>query len=439
MTAYQKFSQDYQDKQVLILGLGLQGRGVGDAKIFAEIGAKVTVTDLKTAAELSQPLAELAEFEIKFTLGEHKQSDVDTADVVIRNASVPWRAEILEYARSRQVPITTDEALFFKYAQPKQTVGVTGTRGKSTTTKLIHQIMLDHDLPVVLAGNISPRPSLDLLKDFDDKSWYLFELSSWQLQGLDQEQISPHIAVITNIYPDHLLDRSYAEYIEDKSAIFHHQSETDFLILNADNQITAKLKSTASSQVKMFSWEDVAKVKSLLPGKHNLENIAAARQVAAILGIDQIDTSVAKFSSLPYRLEKVAEINQVDIYNDTTSTTPTATIKAVETFPDSVVIVGGTTKKLPTEDLITCLNQQAKKIILLSGTGTDEVKTDLKSDLVTGEFTDLGQAVEAALKQADPGDKILFSPGFTSFGSFKNEFDRGEQFNQIIQNYSIET
>lgn len=434
MTPWQKFEKDYHQKKVLILGLGIQGRGVGDAKIFAEIGSQVTVADLKTKDQLSPSLEQLAEYPIAYQLGPHRPETVDQADVIVRNASVPWKCDILEHARSVGKPIVTDESLFFTYAQPSKTIGITGTRGKSTTTHLIFHLMKSSSLKVVLAGNAVATPSLALLQSYDQEAWYVFELSSWQLQGLGLHHHSPHISVFTNLYPDHLLDRTFDEYGQDKAQIFLHQKPDDYLVANRDNQVVRQIVSRqARSQVRWFASEEVSQVETSLIGEHNRENIAAAYKVAQILNLHIDQFSVSAFGGLPMRLEKVGNINGVEIINDTTSTTPTATTKALAAYPDSVLILGGTTKKLPLDDLVEAIKDRARQVVLLDGSGTSEIEALIPQDMIKGRYSSLPEAVDRALSLCGRGDRVLFSPGFTSFGMFANEFDRGEKFNQLIK------
>lgn len=441
MTPFEQFAADFRNKRVLIFGLGVQGRGVGDAKLFAEVGAQVTVTDIKNHEELQPSLKKLQEYEITYLLGGHTEVNLYDFDVVIRNASVSWVHPLLIQARDMEIPIETDETLFVDYAKPQKCVGITGTRGKSTTTHLIYHLLSNHFSKVIEAGNISPTPSLELLRNFDPEAWYVFEFSSWQLQPMHYNEWSPKYAVLTNIYPDHLLDRTYEEYQHDKAAIFLYQQPEDYVFFNRDNPESKKLAQNAPGQVCWFSSEDTQELpipKSLV-GTHNRENIAAAVSLARILGVDTIEAHLATFRSLPFRLEEITNIDGSPIINDTTSTTPIAATKALAAYPNSVVILGGTTKKLPVEELIKTANDLADKIILLSGSGTDEIKSKLLADKVVGEFSSLKSAFEQALKVKKPNQAILFTPGFTSFGLFTNEFDRGEQFNQIVHEYENKT
>jgi UDP-N-acetylmuramoylalanine--D-glutamate ligase len=434
MKPFDQFAADYHDKQVLIFGLGLQGRGVGDTEIFAQIGARVTVTDQKPADKLADSISKLQSYPITYHLGGHRPEDILSADVIVRNASIPWNHPMLELAREKNIPIHMDETLFFHYAKPQKTLGVTGTRGKSTTTALIYELLKANQIPVILAGNIVPEPSLSLLVNYDPDKYYLFELSSWQLQGFALQRISPHLAVVTNIYPDHLLDRTLEEYIQDKEAIFQNQQPGDYLIINRDNPHTQILASRAKANITWFDKHSLpAAYHPILKGDHNLENLAAAYQVGKILNLDQLEQPLTGFSGLPFRQEVIGNSNGITVINDSTSTTPTACLKAINTYPGSILIIGGTTKKLPLIELVPDLHSKTKAIIMLPGSGTQELLPLLGNTPEVQPAADLSDAINQAFNLAGNGDTILFSPAFTSFGQFDNEFDRGRQFNQLIK------
>lgn len=436
MSPFQQFSKEFKDKKVLIFGLGTQGRGVGDAKIFSQIGAKVTVTDQKTSSQLKPSLQALSSLPVHYTLGHHQKKDILQADCIIRNASVPLNHPLLELARQHHIPIHMDASLFFSFAKPTKVIGITGTRGKSTTTHLLFHLIKAHFQNAYLGGNATSQASLELLASFDPDVWYVFELSSWQLQAFHQAKISPHLAVLTNLYPDHLLDRTFPEYVFDKTAIYAYQSGADTLFANQDDPLVQAQTESAPANKVWFSARQLPKhVRLQLPGDHNRANAAAVMQVGRYLNIPQalIESILSSFTPLPFRLEPISSINEVHFINDSTSTTPIATITAVNAYPQSIVIVGGTSKKLPTQDLVTALNHQAKAIFLLSGSGTDAIKANLDPSLVIAESGDLRQLTRQAFRLAQAGDTILFSPGFTSFELFDNEFDRGRKFTSFVK------
>lgn len=428
---WQRFQADFYGKRVLILGLGLQGRGLSYTLLLAEAGAKLVISDLKSESELAPSLSRLKGIPFLLLAGSHDKIDLSEIDVIFRNPSVSITHPILLEARAQGIPIKMDTSLYFSYAKPHMAIGITGTRGKSTTTALIHHGLLAAGAKAIKCGNIAPESMLEYLKNPPDEDVFLVtELSSWQLQGFHDEQVSPRFAVLTNIYEDHLLDRSFEEYQYDKSAIFSYQHSDEWLVTNAKNQITLTMAKDAPSQIKWFSSN--TNIPSQLSGGHNQENLSAASAVLDVLGYSQPGLFTS-FSGLPFRQELIRTVDGVRYINDTTSTTPIATIKALETFPGEVFIVGGSTKKLPVEDLIQSLNEKADKIILLSGSGTQEIASTLDQSKVVAECDSLKSAVMTAKKIASSGQAVVFSPGFTSFGLFTNEFDRGRQFNQIVE------
>ncbi len=261
--------------------------------------------------------------------------------------------------------------------------------------------------------------------------------SSWQLQGFKDEKVSPHLAVVTNIYPDHLnRDENMDQYVDDKVNITRFQTSKDFLFLNKQARHNKKFAQATKGQVKYFQSSDLPKdLKLQVLGKHNLENAAAAFAVSQHLSIDSssaLDT-IKSFKGVHSRLQVIREHKGHTIINDTTSTTPTATIKAIEAVKKPILLLlGGQTKNLPLKDLIANINNNVDQIILLKGSGTDEIKPHLNKKLIVKEFSDQHQAIKAALSCAKPHATILFSPAFTSFDMFNNEFERGKAFSQSI-------
>lgn len=436
---------NFKNKKILILGLGLLGRGVKDACFFAEKGAAVTVTDLKTKIELKSSLDILAKYPgIKFTLGEHKKEDILAADLIIRNAGIPAASPFLKLAKKHHIPVDMDESLFAEYC-PCPIIGITGTRGKSTTTTLIGEILKNvwqnEKRKVYVSGNLQGEATLPLIDKVTKDDLVVLELSSWQLQGFSPKKLSPHIAVFTNIHPDHLnYYKSMRAYINDKKIIFQYQTKKDFCVINNENNYTNKIKEEITSKVIPFFKGQVPTSWPLqLPGAHNLENIAAALGVCKILGISKAQARhpIEQFAGLAHRLELVKELNGVKFINDTTSTTPIAGKLALEaqTAP-TILIAGGATKKLNLNPFVKTIIKKVKAAILLEGSATDELEQKIirhgGEKLIIGRFNNFEQAINHAYAISLPGDTILLSPGCASFGLFKNEFDRGDQFKKIV-------
>ena len=431
----------YKNKKILVVGLGLQGGGVGIAKFFAELGAKVTVTDKKSKEQLLQSINRLKPFPITFHFGENKLEDFLNADVIFKGPSVPWTTGPVVQAQSKGIPVEMEMA-FVVENYPGKVIGITGTRGKSTTTHLIYNLLKESGYRVSLGGGLPGISTIDCLKEADRNSWLVAELSSWALSGFHRKKISPHIAVFTNFYPDHLnYYKNLEDYFYDKQAIFQYQKKEDYLLVN----LNLKKISSASPAIN-FSKKDFPTELTYLKGDHNLENAAAALKVAEILKIDKNKAVeiIRNFGGLPYRLQIIGKKDNVTFINDTTSTTPIATIKALDAFKDQRVILflGGNSKNLPSVQLINRLDS-VEKIILLAGSFTDEILPVLKvkySEKLVGPFDNLGKAVEEGYKIAKElvppkaGDIILlFSPGATSFAMFNNEFHRGDELNRIIK------
>lgn len=443
MNPFSKFKNDFQGKRVLIFGLGLLGRGADVARVFAQIGSKVTVTDRKSDKQLKPSLDKLKGLPIKYTLGKHKQNDIDTSQVIVRNPDVEWHTDLLDSARHKKIPIVMDTSLFARYFQGTL-VGITGTRGKTTTTNMIYEIIKKSKKDVMMGGNATDIANLRFLTNSTKETIVVSELSSWELQGFAQEKISPQIAVVTNIYEDHLDHyKDFNEYVKDKQAIFTNQTQDDYLILNKKNSWTKKMGKKAKSKVIWFSEKNLPfGWKLRLLGKHNIENAAAAYEVGKLLNLKkrQMKTAFAKFSAVKHRLEVIKEINSVLFINDTTSTTPVATIKAIQAMTRPIVLlVGGNDKNLSLKDLAKEIVKNVKAVVFLKGSGTRRIKKEINKIGTVEVLVDnlpFIDAIKKAFKKADKGDVILLSPGFTSFGEFNNIFERGDVFKKIINNIS---
>ncbi len=431
---------NFKDKKVLIMGLGIIGKGLKDALFFYNNGAQVTVTDLKDESELIDSVSELKKYpNIKLHLGKHIESDFKENDIIVRNPAVPKDSNFLKIAQENNKEIVMEDSLFTSLANAK-VIGITGTRGKTTSSTLVYEILKYAGLDVYLSGNVRGTASLPLLDKVKEDSYVVLELSSWQLQGFEAEKISPQYALITNIYEDHLNRyKGMSEYVGDKKNIYKFQKESDFLFLNKniEEKYLNEFKNEAKAKIIYFSKNDFENYETNLIGGHNLENIAAARAIALELGIDEITIrkAVQNFQAIEFRLEKIKEINGISFVNDSASTAPIAGIKALNSFNQKVLLIaGGASKELALEDFAKTIKEKCQRVALLEGSDTDRLKELLDEKLVVGVFKDLESAVKILYQQAKNRDIILLSPGAASFGIFKNEFDRGEQFNEIVNN-----
>jgi UDP-N-acetylmuramoylalanine--D-glutamate ligase len=431
MPANAGYTTFFKGKRVTLMGLGLLGRGIGDARFLASQGAELIVTDLKSESELAQSLAELKEFpNSTYHLGGHRLEDFKDRDMIIKAAGVPLDSPYIAEAHANGVPVYMSTALFAKFAQEigATIVGVTGTRGKSTTAQLIAHILKETSEKVLLGGNIRGISTLELLPQITQGTIVVLELDSWQLQGFGDLKISPHIAVFTNLLEDHLnYYKSDPEaYFWDKANIFTHQKNGDRLIVGA--QVLGKIQKANPPISPVVPPPLPESWKLQLVGEHNKENAALAALALRMLGLsdEEIKSGLESFAPVEGRLQFVREVNGVKIYNDNNSTTPDATVAALDSFPKEkvIVIAGGADKGLDTAALVQEM-QKCKKVLLLAGTGTDKIKSAFPAALI---YQGMSDAVKDAYAAASEGDVMLFSPGFASFGLFTNEYDRNDQF-----------
>ena len=448
-------------KRVLIMGLGLLGGGVAAARYAAESGAaEVVVTDLRTEEILRPSMTRLEGLPLRYVLGQHDVADFQRADIVVRNPGVPRTSPFLAAAVEAGARVEMEIAWFFRACRGK-IAGITGTRGKTTTTALLHHILARAGLDTVIGGNLGGVETLSLLPRITPETWVVLELGNFMLEGLHAPRLSPHLAVFTNLLPDHL--NAYAsmeEYGEAKSSIFRYQRPGDIAIFNADNVVTRTFSAEAPTRNTWLfspsaqrSWrrDDPGTLRAFsfggdirLRGAHNLANVQAATLAARCLKVprDVIHEAVASFAGVPHRLESVRTLDGVTFINDSASTAPVACSAALRSFEAPVVLIaGGNSKQLEYDDLAREAVARTRHIVLLKGNATSGFAEALrrhatgqgKADPVTGPFDDLAAAVSHARRVAHPGDVVLFSPGFTSFGMFLNEFDRGDQFRALVQ------
>lgn len=444
----------FKGKRVTVMGLGLLGRGLGDAAYIAEAGAAhVIVTDLKSEAELATSVTELAQWpNVIFHLGGHREDDFRNCDLIVVAAGVPMDSPYLTIAREAGVRLVQSAALFAEISRVP-IIGVTGTRGKSTVTHMIHHVLsVATGEEVLLGGNVRGVSNLQLLKQVKEDSLCVMELDSWQLQGFGWAGISPQVAVFTNFMDDHLNyysrgGKSYEEamdlYFKDKAQIFLNQEESGvFVTTPAVFERAKKLAGTLGQEVVLADASVLPEDMLLsMPGEHNRLNAALAYEALKAVGLseDEIFEGLATFSGVPGRLELAADIDGVRIYNDNNATTPTATatgIKAVAQGKNVILIMGGADKALDTKPLEEAITAHVKAAVLIPGTGTDMFHKKVEAASIPvnwNNVSSLEEAVIAARGLATAGDVILFSPAFASFGMFKNEYERNDLFMKLVK------
>lgn len=438
------YASYFEGKKVTMMGLGLLGRGLGDTLFLAPLVKRLLITDKKTEEELVTSIQTLkntlsdSDFKkITYVLGEHREEDFINTDMVMKLASVPLDSVYIKTAKENNIPVYMSAALVTKILYEKmpnvKVIGVTGTRGKSTTTHMIAHIVRESGMRVHLGGNVRGVANLPLLNDIEEGDIFLCELDSWQLQGYKDIGISPQIAVFTSFLDDHLNyykgDRE--AYFNDKAAIFINQKKEDILITSPQ----------AHGEILKRGYGDDATVPEInvsaanLIGHHNDVSASLASTVAHHLHIEKrvIDEALASFTPIEGRLEYMGLIQGVHVYNDNNATTPDATIAGVHAILEKygkkpIVLLGGADKGLDTSHLEKEIKENTKEYVLLAGTGTDTLHVEKKNICETME-----EAVKKVFEIAKTGDVIVYSPAFASFSSyFKNEYEKNDAFVKLI-------
>lgn len=451
------------------MGLGSRAGGVGVARYLSAAGAIVTVTDMKPEPELREAIQQLAGYPIRFVLGGHDERDFTRpgADIVVRNPAVRRTNRFLRIARDSGVRIEMEMSLFLADS-PAPAIGVTGTKGKTTTASLCAEMLRHWDSRTLLAGNMGISAVTELGR-LDADTPVVLELSSWQLEALDEHKLGPRIAVLTNISEDHLdAYDGFSDYAATKRSIARHLTPVATLVVNADDPEAALTIGETRAHVIPFgegdrgvdgSWvagdqivwrqsgrTECVDVPARLPylGLHQRLNAAAAAAAAFARGasVNAVRDGLNSFAGVPNRMELVAEIEGVTYINDSAATAPAAATANLRGLTDRQVhlIAGGHDKQGDLAPLADAFAAQAMSLHLLAGSASPALATLLAKRGVgsTGPHGTMAEAVQSAAAAARPGDVVLLSPGCASFGLFRDEFDRGQQFREAVNAISSE-
>ncbi len=491
-------------KRVLVMGLGRFGGGVDAVRFAARAGAHVVVTDKATPEQLRDSMGQLRDLpDIEYHLGRHEADDFAAADVIVANPAVPPDSEFLQIARRHGRTVTSQVGLFFQ-ACPARIIGITGANGKSTTTALTAHLLEKakpagsvsgfpnakrcvwgpsravrplyeaedgaryapgvpqtqsaafggpHYGRVWLSGNIGDRPLLTILDQIRPCDLIVLEISSFQIEQLAQVLKAPHVALLTNLTPNHL-DRygTFEAYCAAKEGIFQFQpldvKAPAVSLFNAEDKVASswfdKYHGQPGRVCRTFSADDVSdEIRAVyaLPGRANLSNLAAAMAIARDFGVsDQsIRDSLPDFEALPHRLEFVAEANDVRWYNDSKATTPEGTMVALAAFEcPKILIAGGYDKHTPFDELGRRIASTTKAVILIGQTAR-QIADAIQATSHDGCGTDvrfagsLAEAVETAQRLAVAGDVVLLSPACASYDMFENYQQRGHLFAELAR------
>lgn len=432
--------QQVRDKRVTVAGLGRFGGQIAVARWLVEQGAaRVLVTDQASADKLADSVKQLDGLPIEFRLGEHRESDFTDADLIVASPAIPPTNKYLQAARAANVPITTEIRLFIERC-PVPIVGVTGTKGKSTTTAMLGAI-LKRRFTTRVGGNIG-HSLLPELAQIEKSDLVVLELSSFMLEHLGAMRWSPHLAVVTMVAADHLdWHGSQQAYVEAKANIVRFQRPDDLAILNAEDPGSIVLAGNTRARVVRFAVANRQPFELIVPGRHNQSNAQAAWAAASQLGVPREDAEAAlrEFRGLPHRLQLVHESDGVRYFNDSIATIPEAAVAALDAFPPHrvVQIVGGYDKGLPMSGLCAALRERAKAVLCIGATG-DALADALfsaggQSAAAVYRCGDLPTAIKVAKQVAAPGDVVLLSPGCASYDQFVNFEQRGETFAKLAR------
>lgn len=456
----EEFNDYVRFRKIAIIGLGVSNIPLID--YMYDKKANVTVFDNREIDSIPQEIMDkIKSYNFKFFFGKESLKNLKNFDIIFRSPScLPTKPELVEEA-NRGAIVTTEIEMLMKMC-PCKIIGVTGSDGKTTTTSLINYILEKAGKKTFLGGNIG-TPLFTQLSEITPNDIVVLELSSFQLM---QMEISPDIAVITNITPNHLnIHKDYQEYIDAKKNIFKYQNENGILILNNDNEITKNCSKEAKGKVIFFSSKEKLNdgfivenkvIKQcnegvrkhilntdeiLLKGNHNYENIATAfAAVSTIIDLEQAATVVKEFKGVEHRLEFVRELNGVKWYNDSASSSPTRANAGINAFEEPITLIaGGYDKNLDYEPLAKPILEKVSNLILIGQTAGkifDAVKQESEEqnkELPIYMCSTLEEAVELAKKVTKPKEVVLFSPASASFDMFKNAVERGKKYKKFVQ------
>jgi UDP-N-acetylmuramoylalanine--D-glutamate ligase len=446
---------DLKNKRVLVVGLGKSG--LSAAMFLRAQGARVTVSDTRSAVALAKEIPALLEAGIMVESGGHGLLTFRRQDLIVVSPGVPMDTPEVKQVVAFGLPVIGELELASRYLRG-QVVAITGSNGKTTTTTLVGKIFEDAGVPTLVGGNIG-LPVIDLVAKSSPETVSVLEVSSFQLETI--EEFHPQIAVVLNITPDHL-DRhgSFENYAAAKTRITERQTADDFLVLNAEDKATQMVALKTKAQIYWFSGRrpikqgafvhgesilfvarEGAKAEPVMPvseislkGSHNVENVLAAVCAARLgkISADSIRASVAAFKAVEHRLELVKVLNEVEFYNDSKATNVDATMKALASFPGGIHLILGGKDKDSDYSLMSEMLKERVKIVYTIGSAAEKIERQLQGVVKIVSAETLQAAVAKAAKAATIGDVVLLSPACSSFDQFENYEQRGRVFRQLV-------
>ena len=478
----------FKHKKIAVVGLGVEG--LSSVRYFAQKGADVTVLDQnpsfakasegKGSKEENDLIAVLKKIGCLFKFGKDYLKNLGEFEIIVRSPGIKRAIQEFQEAEVEGIEITSQTKLFFDLC-PCKIIGVTGTKGKGTTSALVYEMLKLEGFDAFLGGNIG-TPPLDFLDQLKDTSWVILELSSYQLQDITK---SPHIAVLLMMTSDHLSpDRGVGKhenyhkdvhgYVDAKRNLVRFQSRSDYAVINRDypashesyvhteasvfqvsrergvleqgcfikdGKVIIRIVRGPAARVTPREIEVIKTSEILLPGKHNLENVCAAVMAAYLSGVSikNIQRALKIFKGLEHRLELVGVVNGVRYYDDSFSTTPETAIAAIDAFEEpKIVILGGASKGSDFTELGRVIsNSKSIRAVIGIGIEWNRIKPNIQNTkyqiLIVEGAKSIYQVVQAASKIAQLGDVVLLSPACSSFDMFKNYKERGDLFKREVE------
>ena len=449
---------DLKDKRVLVVGLGKSG--VASALFLKDRGARVTVSDTKTSDQLRDEIPVLLDHGIAVETGGHGERTFRGQDLIVVSPGVPVDAAPLVQARSLGESVIGEIELAAQNLSGP-IVAITGSNGKTTTTKLAGEILATGGLPVAVGGNIG-TPAISLVAESRPNTVIVLEVSSFQLETI--QTFRPKVAVILNITPDHLdRHRTFQTYVDAKARIFENQQADDFAVLNQDDPTCHTLGERTRAQVFWFSrkqevqkgaWvrdgqilfrdadgqRQIMLVSEIpLKGAHNVENVLAGVCAGVLMGCEpaKIRKAIQDFKAVEHRLEYVATIHGVEYFNDSKATNVDATIKALESFPKNIhLILGGKDKGSDYTVLHDLLRERVKRVYTI-GAAAEKIESHLKGAAEIVHAETLDNAIRRAAAVAQSGDIVLLAPACASFDQFQSYNHRGRVFKEVVHRLEL--
>ncbi len=453
----EEFNQKLRRSRVAVIGAGVSNLPL--LSYLSELGVDVSLFDKNTYDNLSDEVKEcVKKYNIVTYSGDNYLEKLEGFDIIFRSPSCLPTNHYLKKEIDRGALVTTEVEQVIKLS-PCKCIGITGSKGKTTTTTIVNDVLTKLGYNTFLGGNIG-IPLFTEIGKMTSKDIMVLELSSFQLMDM---KVSPNVAVVTNISPDHLdIHGSYSEYIDAKKCIYLNQKKNDYLVLNKDDEIVKDFSLDSKSKIKYYG---IGKVKDsfylddkyicyngkkiidtdklILRGVHNFINICAALTAINCLvsiDLDKIEDIIKDINSVHHRLEFVREINGVKWYNDSASTTPDKSLAGINAFDNDIVLIcGGYDKNIPYDPLAIPILNKVSKLILFGDTKNkiydavmEEKKKISDSNLQIYVMDTLDEVIEVAYRVSVPGEVVLFSPASASFDMFKNAYQRGDLFKEKV-------